>query len=272
MPKVLTKLRVDEVSCVTKGAGEGTRIVLMKRDAPRPHAFGYAMPKPPSIYHEIFSRKRAGGDERRSRIRHLHRHIADGNGARPEQIDTGVDTDGNIAAHVSHLADLIVEAADGGVARSEALAWILTNRHGRAAVTHLTKKEVPKMNINKTLREVGEHGFTKMIQKYSNSVRLPNETQAQAFTRVFTSDDGEGAAIRRAWLVSKGGGIPADEPSDDDEADGENENALEELNELAEQTRQRNPGMSKAAAFSKVYCDPANARLAQRERAQNRPR
>jgi hypothetical protein len=30
--------------------------------------------------------------------------------------------------------------------------------------------------------------------------------------------------------------------------------------------------MSKAAAFSKVYTDPANAALAMRERAQNRPR
>ena len=45
MPQVLTRLRVDEISAVTKGAGEGTRIVLMKRDAPRRKAFGYAMGK-----------------------------------------------------------------------------------------------------------------------------------------------------------------------------------------------------------------------------------
>ncbi len=47
---------------------------------------------------------------------------------------------------------------------------------------------------------------------------------------------------------------------------------LDELNALAEQERRRNPGMSKALAFSKVYTDPANAALAQRERRQNRPR
>jgi hypothetical protein len=58
---------------------------------------------------------------------------------------------------------------------------------------------------------------------------------------------------------------------DDDERDDEDD-ALEELDELAAEERRRNPGMSKAVAFSKVYTDPANARLAQRELMQNRPR
>ena len=31
MPRILKNIRIDEVSAVTKGAGEGTRIVLMKR-------------------------------------------------------------------------------------------------------------------------------------------------------------------------------------------------------------------------------------------------
>jgi hypothetical protein len=32
MPKVLTKLRVDEISAVDRGAGEGCKVVLYKRD------------------------------------------------------------------------------------------------------------------------------------------------------------------------------------------------------------------------------------------------
>jgi hypothetical protein len=36
--------------------------------------------------------------------------------------------------------------------------------------------------------------------------------------------------------------------------------------------RKRNPKLSKAQAFTKAYTDPANAKLAQRERAANRPR
>jgi len=55
-----------------------------------------------------------------------------------------------------------------------------------------------------------------------------------------------------------------------DEPSGEEDDALGALERLAE--RERTPGMSKAVAFSKVYCGPANARLAQPERQQNRPR
>ena len=32
MPRILKNIRIDEVSAVTKGAGEGTRVVLMKRE------------------------------------------------------------------------------------------------------------------------------------------------------------------------------------------------------------------------------------------------
>ena len=86
MPKVLSKLRVDEVSCVTAGAGEGTSIVLMKRDdRKRRKVFGYAMPEPepkprPSIYHEIFCGKRRENTMHKAMYRdgavtgrHLHR-------------------------------------------------------------------------------------------------------------------------------------------------------------------------------------------------------
>jgi hypothetical protein len=44
MPRILTKLRIDEVSAVDRGAGDGVKIVLMKRDdTPRskPHLERY---------------------------------------------------------------------------------------------------------------------------------------------------------------------------------------------------------------------------------------
>jgi hypothetical protein len=44
------------------------------------------------------------------------------------------------------------------------------------------------------------------------------------------------------------------------------------LNELAAEARRCNPRLTKAQAFTKVYTDPANASIAQRERAQHRPR
>ena len=32
MPNKLTKLRIDEISLVDKGAGDGCKVILMKRD------------------------------------------------------------------------------------------------------------------------------------------------------------------------------------------------------------------------------------------------
>ena len=66
--------------------------------------------------------------------------------------------------------------------------------------------------MDKTLREVGEAGFTRMVEKYARTVH-PELTRERAFTKVFTEDSDEGRAIRRAWQISKQGA-----PLDDDEA------------------------------------------------------
>ena len=48
--------------------------------------------------------------------------------------------------------------------------------------------------------------------------------------------------------------------------------ALDELNAKATELRKTNPALSQDQAFAKVFSDPANAELARRERADNRPR
>jgi hypothetical protein len=129
--------------------------------------------------------------------------------------------------------------------------------------------------ILKNLRSMGEHQFSKILGDYARQVH-PTLPAAVAFAKIFTEDSPEGIAIRRAWLISKGQGLAATSALDESDVDDANDEieggALERLEELAAEERRRNPGMSKAAAFSKVYIDPANARLAQRERQQNRPR
>ena len=174
--------------------------------------------------------------------------------------------------------------------REEALHWLAHDAHGRSfarergepldvLADHLVeaslrptekRKDTNMQNMDKTLREVGEAGFTKMVEKYAKTVH-PTLTKEQAFCKVFLDDSDEGRAIRRAWQISKGQGIAAgalDEPSEDDD----DESALAELNELAAEERRRNPKLTKQAAFTKVYTDPANASIAQRERRANRPR
>ena len=154
------------------------------------------------------------------------------------------DTGGDIDA----LADHLVEASQRP-----------TNKH-----------EAPKMqDMNKTLREVGEHGFTRMVERYAKTVH-PTLTKEQAFCKVFLEDSDAGRAIRRAHQIAKQG--VADEPDDDDDEADDAGDALREIEALAADIRRRFPTLSKQQAFTKAYTDPANSALAQRERMQNRPR
>jgi len=55
MPKILTRLRIDEVSAVDKGAGEGVKVLLMKRaDGAQPKNEGRLM-----SFLDFFNRKPA---------------------------------------------------------------------------------------------------------------------------------------------------------------------------------------------------------------------
>ncbi len=182
--------------------------------------------------------------------------------------------------------------------RSEALHWLAHHPRGAALMLRMSntpvgeiadmlveasqrtatykQREATKMGstakVLRNLKSMGEAEFVRITTDVAKK-QFPELTRERAFSKLFTADDSEGRALRAAWRISKQGGVassPLDEPSDtDDETD---EEALAKLEALAEAERRRNPGMTKAVAFSKVYCDPANARLAQAERRANRPR
>jgi hypothetical protein len=230
MPKVLTRLRIDEISAVDRAAGEGCKVVLYKRHdlgRNRPRVFGYGLDEPPpsepSFYAKLFAEPKA------ERAKRLHREA----------------------------------------------------RRQRAALTSKQHSEAPMSTstdtLLKILRGMDEHTFVKLVTSAAKA-QHPELSGPQAFTKVFCEDSGQGAAIRAAHAIVKARGAiggPVDSPIGDNEPDddeGDDADALDELEELAEQERRRNPGMSKSVAFTKVYTDPANARLAQAERRQNRPR
>jgi hypothetical protein len=191
---------------------------------------------------------------------------------------------------------------DGDLDKATALHWLLHDSRGAALLDRvdlpakdvadllvraaaMKRNEVSKMEsttrILKNVRSMGEAEYTRIVTNYAKQ-QYPELTRERAFAKVFEAPDGEGRAIRTAWLIAKGGSIAsgpldADEAGDegrgvvadalDDEAD-----ALAELERLTVEVRRRDPSLTKAQAFAKVYQDPDNARLAQRERMQNRPR
>jgi hypothetical protein len=219
MPRVLRKLRIDEISACDRGAGEGTRIMLYKRDG-----------RPPNRFEQIFKAK----PRRRRR----------------ERIE------------------------DDGEGEHEPIG---SREEKRASASN--KHEAPTMSsterILKNVQHMGEHKYTEIVQKYASANRLPNETPARAFARIFNEDSDEGRAIRRMWQISRR--TPLDRVGAGDEgkkvvtdALADESDALDELEQLAVEVRRRDPSLSKARAFAKAFSE--NPEVAARERLQNRPR
>jgi hypothetical protein len=139
----------------------------------------------------------------------------------------------------------------------------------RKRATNIKEQDMDTRMV-KNVKAMGEAEYTRIVGDYAKRLH-PELTRERAFAKIFIEDSDEGRAIRKMWQVSKEGDLESD-GRDDAPTVEDDEDAMEELERLAEQQRRRENGMSKAAAFTKVYTDPANAKLAQRERMQNRPR
>ena len=151
--------------------------------------------------------------------------LDDVDAARRLQRDDTTNTSSAGTKHVSSLADLLVEASGGKVSRGEALHYLLHHRDGRAlAQTRKQQKEPPMTDTLQTLvKDYGivsvakgivdrahsttftEEEFTKAITAYADAHRLPGESSAKAFARVFTADDEIGLTLRKAHQIVKNG-------------------------------------------------------------------
>jgi hypothetical protein len=176
-PKVLTRLKINEVSSVDAGAGDGCRVVLYKRDGtPNFRAiFQKHSRRPKSLqYLDRFANedatvgrltKRGGhltsdeADERQRRAEMFNvRKMGDAaepppniddeaefgesdNDEREQQDDDLIDEEGvGKSQVVSGLADLLCEAgASEGVTRADGLKWLLRDPRGNSLVRRLHK-------------------------------------------------------------------------------------------------------------------------------------
>ena len=123
--------------------------------------------------------------------------------------------------------------------------------------------------ISRTLRESARPASPRWSRSTPRRLH-PELTREQAFTKVFTADNARAARSGARGRSQSRRPLDDDEPSE--EAEDVEDDALEELNALAAQKRRRNPKLTKPPAFTKVYSDPANAKLAQASAGQIRPR
>jgi hypothetical protein len=263
-PRVLRNLRIDEVSSVDKGAGDGVKITLMKRDA-------------------------AGDALRASLLKQQARDRLDA--VNDEALDA-INDDGdssNMSRHISHLADLICEAKPD-VSRQEALDWLLHTKSGQALIVRTKKRKeqtmpeifskmVADIGIERIAKAVVERGYSTAIseREFTEAVtalavkRFPDKPRDVAFAKLFGEQTEEAATLRKAHAIIKGMPRMTLVPVGDESVD-DGGNAYDALMAKAAELRQADGSLTEAQAFAKVYTDPANARLAQKERLQNRPR
>jgi hypothetical protein len=260
MPKILTRLRIDEVSAVDRGAGEGVKIVLMKRADAEPR-------RSYEKFLKIFTSKAE----------------ADGGG-------------GDITNHpVVQAARLLVASGKFGD-HGQALDYLLNKPAGQALLTRLKAADKPAKestmdSIHSIMKDAGIASVcAQIVQKGSTTIseqeiveavtkiaaeRHPGLTEAQAFAKVYTDQGAEGRSLRDAINVAKAMPFVADST----QLMVGGVDAMREANDATEQSkadaqlqqigRDKWPTASEAQQFARAMTDPKNAVLA--AKAHRRP-
>lgn len=354
MPKILTRLRIDEVSSVDRGAGEGVQIMLMKRQKEEPMT-------QPSTLSKIFA-KMFGSDTNTAIIdqsveglaKSISSILADENvdhavelgktfdqfsdhlkstlAAGPAVIkteepamdlsllkkalglaDTATEADvtaaitkslaasTTLAASVSKMErELVIEKAqftpaeldfykasklnddDADDAKKAAAKAFRDAGHvERASImktaepalpTHIQKIMDDNVALAKRLADLEAGGSLVTLAKQATDAGLP-EAEATTiqlalsgnkeavekllgFVKTANAAAVEGGVFKE-FGTNRGGGVP--------------NSAYDELVAKAEELRKTDPKLTQAAAFTKVYEDPANIAIVKRERGENRP-
>jgi hypothetical protein len=237
MPKILTRLRIDEVSAVDRGAGEGVKIVLMKRDDT-----GQGEPHAPSLFSRMMAEADADADEiTKARSR-----------------DSGGGAHALAAALSTHLLDRLDD---------------LRQKHGFTKA----KESPMKDNLTSIMKDLGPIGVAKQIVAEGRTFGIsesdftsaaanhaakqhPGLRPDAAFAKLYEAEE----IVRRAVGVLKSAPLVADltplvvggaaAQALDDPAE-----AIAQLKQLG---AQRYPSASASAQFEKALTDPANHKLA----------
>jgi hypothetical protein len=107
--------------------------------------------------------------------------------------------------------------------------------------------------------------------------RLPGLTDAAAFAKVYgdprMSDEArafwDAIGVIRGTLAPDEDEEESDERGEDEEEEENGESAYDEVQREAAKLRKRDPSLSEAQAFARIYENPANVALRKRERAEN---
>jgi hypothetical protein len=285
MPKLLTRLKITEVSAVDRAAGDGTKILLMKRDDDRPRSKPHVERHARRLrkFQEVFD----SPDPKRGRsfndiMKAKADHDANDDPIRPPA-----------ATHcASTAADLLVESGRFPH-RTAALDHLLNTTRGAALLQRMSKKETTPMDtvydimkagsiagfcaavVAKRRTSISQDDLVSAVGKVARELRWPELSEAQAYAKV-DADPIEGPVLRQAVNVTKaslaetmlGPGLPVTvvgTPAAMLDAVGNDQSEVEQARaELMRIGRKQYPRSSENEVFERAFSDPRNATLVAR--------
>ena len=266
MPRILTKLRIDEVSAVPAGAGEGVKVVIMKRDdTPRskPHVERHA--RRLRKFQEMFDSPER--DQRRSFNEIMAKADADGDEKDDLMADNinkahrnrGAGPHGLTGALLEHLHDRLErrreqhgyqKREEGPLDQHQELISIMKDCGGPVSVC--------KAIVDRGRSPCGEHELVAALTKAA-SEQHPELSPAQAFSELYKTE-----SVWRACQVAKAMPFVADVTpvmvgGEDTRDLSDTSKAIEQLKELG---ARRWPTASAADQFERALTAPENHKLA----------
>jgi len=295
MPRILKNIRIDEVSAVTAGAGEGTRIVLMKRDTSGDDF-------------DEWRRQQARIAEEQNEL-HLRKHARNWRSfdevlaERTAKSAEGDEAEGLIA-EPPPVDDAIADAADRrrddgivfdiGDTRLEfpnerALAvWLAvqerirkSNQEESTAMKTTEELEAERTaKLDEVVKAYGimplakqvvaegssygidESEFTKLAIAHAQRL-YPDMSPAAAFEKLYSDGSEDGVILREAHGISKNAYAAPYFDLQPVVADAQNvDDPSKAIAQLKELGRQKWPTESEEQQFLNAFTDPANAELA----------
>jgi hypothetical protein len=258
MPQTLTRLKIQEISSVDAGAGEGVRVCLMKRagdelrdvldEGIRRGVLRGGFEPPPDAAPRAMPR--------------IHKQ---------QETPCMPDSFSSIVKDCGFIQ--VAKALDTGPSTRAISEHEFTGAATRFAM-RIYPGERPDVAYSK-MRSAGD-ARARLVSRVTQKIRDRQWANAAEGTAVpwMLNEDSEGPEEERAYGERADLGREMKPPgagglADTDKRGGD---AYVQLQKLATELRQREPSLTREQAFAKVFCSPAHRALAERERRESRPR
>jgi hypothetical protein len=251
--RALTKLRIDEVSCVIKGANPGAQVLIRKSD------------DTPLLFDDVMKQRR------QQQWVEQHYALSKADEPRDDADKQRANDDNKVSSKLRDFAAALIVSMPG-LTEEKALQFIIHTPHGRKMFEHFSKQReqtMPQVDISKLIPVIEEGLLAR-----AKLTKRDGQSEAQAFAKLYEAD----IEFRKSWVnltevkhqlaLSKSmPNMMSLEPTMVGGKDATNVNdpaeAVRLLNEMAERQHR---------TFEEVFLDQSNAELAARTyRPQHRP-